>query len=959
MRRSLGWALVLLLGLVPRAWAQISTGNIYGTVIDESGAVLPGATITLTGATIGARPTTSDSAGAFRFLNLDPGTYKLSVGLTGFATINREVKVTSGVNLSLNFGMKVATLAESITVTSDTPAIDVKKTGTGTTLNHEELSELPNSRDPWAILRQVPGVLVDRLNQAGSQSGQQSGYIGKGATQQSSMWVLDGVVITDPGAQGSTPVYYDFDAFDEVTITTGGADVKVATGGVGINIVTKRGTNQFHGSLRGFLADHQLESSNLPAALVGDPRLHGGDKADHVDQIADYGADLGGPIIPDKLWFWGSYGKQDIRIRKFNQNPDKTLLKDYTAKINWQATSNDMFSVFWFNGDKSKFGRPNPLSGTTSEAASHTRDQGNQYEGPLHGMFKGELNHVFGPSFVANIKYSYFDSGFGLIPEGGAGGAELQDRVNSISSGSSTTFKGVRPQHSVNGDFNYFVGNHELKFGFGYRKASIQSSNIPPGSMVRGYIDTRRGYIADIRRESLTSYHGAYTNAYIGDTFSKGRLTVNLGLRFDHQTAENNPSTAAANPMFPQILPALTFDGAPGQGIKFNDLAPRLGLTYALDDSRKTIVRGSFAMFTDQANFADVLNVNPSGNVANAYYPWNDLNGDRIVQAGEVDLTRPNVLPPSFVTPTSVNQIDPNLKARRDLEVIVGIDREIAPNFAVSANYTFRRTDRQYYAPYIGVNGTDWVACDPSTGNGFTAPCLDTGPINTAALNNNNFGFILTNRPDYTRHYSGVELTALKRLSNKWMARVAFSYNDWTEHFNGKAGIQDPNPTYFDSYYNLSVGTGDGVTDAKVNGGTLAAYSTGSGTTYWVSAKWQLSANALYQLPGGFEIAANLFGRQGYPRTINLSSNNTLGEQVLGVAVGDQRLPNVWNLDFRLAKHFSLGGSTRLSLSADVFNVFNTNTTLRQVDTADSSVFNRIDEIINPRLVRVGLRLTF
>ena len=241
----LGLALGLVAALVPAASAQISTGSIYGKLADEQGGVLPGATITLTGATIGARTTTSGGNGEFRFLSLDPGTYTLSVAMAGFATTQRSVIVSAGVNVDVSFTARVAGVAETVTVDAETPVIDTKKMGTGTTVSREELQMLPNSRDPWAFMRAVPGVQIDRVNQSGTESGQQSGFVGKGSSQADAMWVLDGVVITDPGAVGSSPTYFDFDAFDEIQISTSGQDLKQATAGAGLNFVVTRGTNQF------------------------------------------------------------------------------------------------------------------------------------------------------------------------------------------------------------------------------------------------------------------------------------------------------------------------------------------------------------------------------------------------------------------------------------------------------------------------------------------------------------------------------------------------------------------------------------------------------------------------------------------------------------------------------------------------------------------------------------------
>jgi carboxypeptidase family protein len=188
---------LLLLAAVPGAFAQVSGGNIYGTVTDESGAVLPGANITISGTTLGARTTTSGTAGDFRFLNLDPGTYKLSVNLAGFGTVNRDVIVNTGTNANISFALKLATVEETVTITAETPVVDTKKMGTSTTLTKEELAQVPQGRDPWAVLKTVPGVIVDRVSVAGNEAGQQSVFVAKGAQPTDTMYNLDGVVITD------------------------------------------------------------------------------------------------------------------------------------------------------------------------------------------------------------------------------------------------------------------------------------------------------------------------------------------------------------------------------------------------------------------------------------------------------------------------------------------------------------------------------------------------------------------------------------------------------------------------------------------------------------------------------------------------------------------------------------------------------------------------------------------
>ena len=344
-------------------------------------------------------------------------------------------------------------------------------------------------------------------------------------------------------------------------------------------------------------------------------------------------------MVKDRLWFWGSYGKQDIRIVRFSQTKDKTILKDYNAKINFQATSQNMFSAYWFLGEKIKLGRTNNR-GLGTETPDHGRDQGGVYEegSAAHGFLKIEDNHVFSPSFMVNAKLAHYNSGFGLVPIGGLGQDEGVDVVNSIAYGSSKQFQSIRPQSTLNVDASYFRGSHEFKFGFAYRRASTASSSLVPGTGIEARNETARGRIARIQRETRAEYKGSYNSLYAQDVFTSGRLTLQGGVRWDLQRAENAPSTAAANPLFPDLLPDLTYDGA-GTKIKWSDISPRVGFTYALNESRKTLLRGNFSIFTQQLAMPDVTFVNPVGGVAQVDYRWNDLNNDGFVSSrDEVNL---------------------------------------------------------------------------------------------------------------------------------------------------------------------------------------------------------------------------------------------------------------------------------------------------------------------------------
>ena len=952
-QRVLGLALLAVVGFAPALRAQVTAmGNIYGTVRDESGAVLPGATATLTGA-FGTRTTTSGTNGDFRFVNVDHGTHQLRVALTGFTGVTRPVTVVSGQNAELTFALKVASVEETVTVTGDAPVVDTKRTGTATTISKDELVQIPTSRDPWALMRTVPGVLVDRVNVAGSESGQQSNVFSKGADAKDTTWSLDGVVITDMAAIGASPSYYTFDTFDEVSFATGGNDVRVATGGLGIGLVTKRGTNSFHGSASINFAHDDLQWSNLPDELKGDPRLKGSDKADHTDQIKDMSFDLGGPIVKDKLWFYGSYGKNDIRVRRLNQTADKTLLSNYSAKLNWQAAPSDMVSAFWFLGDKTKEGRAGAVN--VAQALEGTLwNQGDATSDGPPGFSKLEWNHIFGPSFFLNLKTAYYNQGFGLVPQGSMDQQFIVDNIRSESRGTADERLFLRPQYTVNAEASYFAtglgGNHEVRFGGGWRRVDSTSTDTFPGGGIQVRYNPTSTRVR-FHRARFSKGKVEATSGYVSDTFTKNRLTLNLGLRFDHQFATDTPSTVEGSSFIPNLLPTLDYAGGAGQ-VTWNDFSPRVGFTYALDESRHTIVRASFARYAGQISAAESGWRNPL-TLSYLEYNWNDANHDGVFQSGEADLSRitgfAGVDPANPAAAESSNQIDPNYHANKDNEIVAGIERQLAPNLAVSAAYTWRKStdltatqllSGYYWYSWIGVTSANYHAGAPVTANGFTAtPYILNDGVESP-------GLLLRNRPDFTRSYSGLELAVVKRLSNRWMGRAAFTLNDWKEHVGPGAII---NPTHQDL-------------DPQLDGAQHMEFAVGSGKNYYTSAKWQVNLNGMYQMPGGFEVAANLFGRQGYPKPVYLQADTGALDgllNVLAVSTTDQiRLKSLWDLDVRLAKTMRFGGAS-VTLAGEIFNAFNSNTELYRNPSATSTSFNRLDEILAPRIARLSAKFSF
>ncbi|NIO20920.1 MAG: hypothetical protein GTN76_09320, partial [Candidatus Aenigmarchaeota archaeon] len=191
------------------AVAQEQYGRIFGTITDEEGTPLPGVALTLESDVFPTRTAATMENGYFRFINLPPGTYKITMELPGFVTQVREnIPVTVGGTVNFNIVMATTTLEEEVTVIATSPIVDTKKTGIVTHMKDEVLANIPSARDPWVILQQVPGMLVDRENVGGSESGQQAGYVSRGGIGSDDMWNVDGVTITDQAATGASPTYY-------------------------------------------------------------------------------------------------------------------------------------------------------------------------------------------------------------------------------------------------------------------------------------------------------------------------------------------------------------------------------------------------------------------------------------------------------------------------------------------------------------------------------------------------------------------------------------------------------------------------------------------------------------------------------------------------------------------------------------------------------------------------------
>jgi hypothetical protein len=230
---------------------------------------MPGVTVSVSGGSL-LQPmvATSSTTGTYRFPGLAVGVYTVKFELAGFKTFVREgIRMEIGANIQVNATLEISALQETVIVSGETPLVDLRDTSKSARFTQEALQSLPTARDPWVIIEQAPGVAMDRQNVGGSASGQQSNFVARGAAMSQQKWNLDGVDVTDMAATGGSPVYFDFDAFEEMQISTGGADVTMQSPGVSVNIVTKSGTDRLRGSTRYYSTDDKFQSNNVTDAL--------------------------------------------------------------------------------------------------------------------------------------------------------------------------------------------------------------------------------------------------------------------------------------------------------------------------------------------------------------------------------------------------------------------------------------------------------------------------------------------------------------------------------------------------------------------------------------------------------------------------------------------------------------------------------------------------------------------
>jgi hypothetical protein len=961
--------LLTLLLLVAPVAAQDNSGTINGRVTDSTGAFIPGVTVSLTSPAIqGARSVVTDETGTYRFNLLPPGTYAVNYELPGFKTLIREGIIVQGSRtVTLNVALEVATVAETVTVTGESPVVDVQNATIGVAFNSQLLKDMTGARDVWAILGQTPGVTVTGFDVGGSTAGTQKGYRGYGLSGQT--WItVDGVATTE-GTSGAG-MYYDYGAFSEITVQAAANSAEVAVPGVYTNTVMKTGGNDISGQIYVDWEDDSFQADNSTDEL----RNQGFSQADKFSRYNVINGNAGGPFIKDKFWWFTSYLYQfsglTTALNKSETDltgggPFETRLGGISAKLNYQLTPSNQ--LVWSHQRTTK---NQPYRNGQGANAKNFIIESTQNEEAVYFTNKAQFTSVISNRMTLDTAwqwYNLFDPRYAWVKKTPLNDTGTGARRGAFGAESDT----YRNRHQVYINMAYsrsgLGGTHDLKFGFGeiYENNGGKDdcafnddahSLVPCVSLtyINGVPDEATitdGPLPDSRNELLNTY------AFLQDKWQIGqRLTLNLGVRFDRYhswyPAQGNPGTGpfANTQFFPtarfgtdyerQDMPILT------------NVVPRLAFVYDVFGNTKTALKASYGRYAENTGtFASTINPQ---SLHNATYDLCNQNTTTNCATLPISVTKLAAIRPSGISADAVlPAIDPNLSNAYLDEFTAGIEQELVENLGVSVlwvrkigknervtlNRTYATTE---YTPLTGIDlGPDGLL---NTADDNRITIYERVPA-TRGQNS-----ILQN-VDSGNNYSTIEFNLQKRFSRGWQVITGY---DWTKsNTGGIHNTTDPN-TLTNQNGHFSQWT------YKLLGSVTLPYGIGFSGTF--NAQQGAVYNRTQQFTGGLR---NILNPDGTTRTNNLRQ----GSLTVTVEPNGYYLPVAKLTSLRFEKRFQITEGQNLEAMFDLYNMFNWNTI-----TAKDAVTGRITpvatgvsiprfgvatNVMPPRIFKLGVRYNF
>jgi hypothetical protein len=933
-------ALLLLssTGAFAQGGGASSTGSISGQVVDDSGGVLPGVTVTATSpAQMGTLTAVTNEEGMYRFPSVPPGVYKVQFELAGFSTLVREdIRVTLGFNAAVNVKLGVATLQETVTVSGESPTIDTTATRIQTNYDQDKLASLPNARDMWSLLSTTPSVTLNRVDVGGNTAGTQTTYFAYGYSGQNRP-LIEGINTTE--GTSAAGFYLDYGSFEEVFIGAAGNSAEMPNPGVITQFVSKSGGNDLSFNLYYDYEHESLQGRNLAAEQV--QPLNPAIRPDGNRLAGYYNLNLGvgGPIVRDKLWFFGGYLNQQNKVANppsgsiLDGTVFRTKLFNYTGKGTYQMNQNNKFIGYIQHGTKQQPNRTD--SSNRLGAPVHLDASSTVLQDSPSWVYKGEWNGTLGQNAFAEFRAGQFGYDFGLVSNTNDTRYESLNTNEILGGGRDWLLK--RRRNQFTGSLSYFKdnfagGSHNFKLGGEYLdekgntiwNATYRDNVIHfvNGSLANGVGSTTP--VAVRLHNNADSWSAlATTSAFVTDTWTIDKLTLNLGVRFDRYRVWL-PEQALAEQRF---VPAPLSFAEVSEVVVFNHIVPRLGAIYDLAGDGRTVLKANWGrfFFNPGVNLADAVNPNTANQYAD--YAWNDVNGDRVFQEGEQ-----GVLQQRFGGAAGA-AIDPELENSYTDEASFFLEREVMRNLGLRAGYVWKKDNNGWQQinplrPFSAYNVPVTVT-ETTTGQQFQIFNLDDPTRGVTQFT--------TNIDGYEGTYRTIELAANKRQANRWSLTASLSYT-WTEEYSR---------TYFNNVFATAVS----------NFSLFGAYPTNPNEhTFNEFTNWNLKLHGTFDAGWGVRVTPVLKSQSGAPygRVVSLQTN--YGAQLfLAEPIGERRQDTVSVLDFRVEKQLRIADRARLGLFFDLFNALNSNTAVN-INWRSGATFEKATTVLAPRIAKFGVK---
>lgn len=932
-------AVVLALG--PSAsWAQ-GVGGIGGSVVDESGASLPGVTVALVnpGVIGGDQQAVTDARGAYQFTRLVPGTYQVRATLEGFRTaIQQGIVVNADSTARVDIKLEIGALQESVTVSGQAPLLDTTRTLRQTVMTRETLEVLPSRQDIWAIGRTVPAVVMNKYDVGGSEMFSQSFAEAYGSTNAERGYTIDGMDVTWAGGEGFVISYLDAHMFEEVNFQTASGSAESAKGGPITNMITKTGANRFTGSYNFTGGGSGTQFDNLSGQLLSDllaavPARARAANPDLVPSaktlgIYDNSFSISGPIVPDRLWFATTASVTTLRqyrVGSYNLDGtralDENLMRNISTKISWQARNAHQFHVLYNFNNKGQFNRienTGPITDFIDNAAS-ARQVINS------NIVQAKWTAILPRKMLLDVSGSMLHGDERGRPQDGIvldaiPSFDLVLREHRVAAPNYLH----RPATRVNvlSSVSMLAGAHDIKAGYQlmYRKASDEWNGlVSPYAPSAFRAQFRNGVPDSVNTWNSPTAFVMYSHdhaGYIQDRWTASRkLTLNLGLRLE-STYAWMPALCQEQTLFVNAQCFSELKGVPD----LVALSPRFGAIYDVMGDGRTAIKVTANRYNTPIGVNNLQLVNPL-RITNDTRPWTDANGDRIPQLGELG-------PSSGFNLGTANRFDSDVSWPFATELSVGIQQQVPGNIVLGVTYMNRQRRNEFGSRNLAVPIDTYIprqVVEAASQRAVTV--FDQAPALRGRFDN-----LYDNQTALNTEFNGVDFTFNKRLSNRWMMMGGASIGKNVGDIYGTQDLNDPNLTF-----------------RRGRIGNDMPFS--------------FKLFGMYQLPYKISLSGTFQHFRGFPELTTVVVNAAtipLTRVTQSIAVQPRattRLPDVNMLDLSLRRPVQVG---RYSVEPvlDLFNMTN-GSAIRARSTVLGPLYFRASDVQRGRLIKFGLNVRF